>query len=104
MSRETGEVAGGGVQRVDKAPIEAKELDIGDRIALDRPLPSPQPTLGDAEHLPPALDAEAADRMDRRGDERHPGQPPRLGLDTAVRPQAGRGEALCQVIEDGRYF
>src|SRR5262245_65630085 len=90
MSCKTGEVAGGGVLRVDEAPKEAKEMDVGDRIALDRPLPSPQPTLGDAEHLPPALDTDAAGRMNCRGDERHPRQHLRLGLETALRPQAGR--------------
>src|SRR5207237_5473395 len=91
MGRQAGELAGLGLHRIHKAPVEPKQMDVGDRIALECPLPAaqPQPALGDAEHLPPAFDADPASRVDRRGDERHPCYCLRLGFETALGPQPG---------------
>src|SRR5580692_5304367 len=104
MSRQAGEVAGRRLHRAHKAPIEPKQMDIRDRIALDRPLPAAQPPLGDAEDLFPALDADPTRRVDRRGNERHPRYRLRLGLETSRGPQSRLRKTLGQIVEDRRHF
>ena len=65
MGEEAGVVLRGGMKRIEEAPEEAKEVDIGYRIAAHRPVPSSETLLGDPEHLFPAFDADPARGMDR---------------------------------------
>src|SRR5580692_857202 len=104
MSRQAGEVAGRRLHRAHKAPIEPKQMDIRDRIAVDRPLPAAQPPLGDAEDLFPALGTDPPGRVDRRRDERHPRYRLRLGFEAADGPEPGLRKAFSKIIEDCRDF
>src|SRR5689334_19855944 len=47
MRGEVGEEVGRFVA-ADKAPIEAEEVDVGDRVAADRPVAVAEPSLGEA--------------------------------------------------------
>src|SRR5215469_2985923 len=94
MGGEARVLRGSGFQRVDKAPKEPEEVDVGDRKAAHDPLPTRQFPLGEPEHLAPALDPDPARRVDRRGYKRHPGNRLRLGLKIALGPEALFGIAF----------
>jgi hypothetical protein len=78
-----------GVQRVDKAPEQLEQMDVADRVALNRPLVAAEALLDEREHFTPALIAGAARGMDHRGDKRHPRDDPRLAFEIAVFRQQG---------------
>ena len=69
---EIGERPRSGVEGMRKAPIQAEEMDIGDRVACERPIALAQSSIGKRKHGVGARDAEPARRVDRRRDERHP--------------------------------
>src|SRR5271163_1641785 len=100
MSRQAGEVGEVRLQRIYKAPIEPKQMDIGDRITPDCPFAPGQSLLGDAEHLSPAFGTDAPGRVDRRCDERHPRYRLRFGFEAPCGPESGFGKAFGEIIED----
>src|SRR5947208_16020816 len=86
------------MQRVDKTPVQPEQVDVRDRVAVDGPFAGPKALVGEDEYFAPAVVAGAASRVDRRGDERHPGDDARLALDVAVlRQQIRLGIAARQV-------
>jgi hypothetical protein len=100
MSGEVGERVGMRAERADEAPIQPEQVNVGDRIARsNRPIAISEPFVGDLEHLDRTLAAGAPRRMHGRGDERHPGDNLRLGVDVAGRPQICRRKAAGEVVQ-----
>ena len=90
-----------GTDRAAKAPEQAKQVDVGDRIRPDRPLVPAQPLFRDPIHRLRVLGTLLAGGMQGGGGERHPRDDMRLGVQVAVRKQLRRRIALCEVVQDG---
>src|SRR4029077_17362763 len=66
--------AGRGLQRIEKPPIEPEQMNVGDRaVRAERPCRAEAP-VRDRIDLSRMIQALPARRMQRRCDERHPGQ------------------------------
>ena len=86
-----------GFERIEKPPIEPEQMNVGDRIFLAERPSCAQAPVGDAiddlRMIEPALPR----RMQRRGDEGHPGDRLCLGLDIAKRQQPRVREAPREI-------
>src|ERR1700730_18266982 len=99
MSGEPGIVPRRRLQGVHEAPIEAKEMDVRDRITPHRPFLAAQSSFGDFEDFFPPFNADPARRMDCCGDKGHPRYRLRFGFEAAFGPETGLGIALGEIIE-----
>jgi hypothetical protein len=93
-----------GFERIDETPIQAKQVNVGDRIAPQRPLPLPQSAIGDPVHSCCVLDPKSTCGMERRGAERHPRYGLSLGFKVIIGQQARIGEAFGEIVENCRHF
>src|SRR5579883_3568517 len=74
---------------------------VGDRIGADRPLLLAQPPIRDGVDLCGCLGPKPARRMERRGDEGHPGDHLRLGLDITWRQERSLRITTREKEQDG---
>src|SRR5437868_3348332 len=81
MRVEIRKLARRGLQRFEEPPIEAEQVDVGDRITLTEDPAAAEPMFGDGIDLTRAIKTPQPCRMQGRGDERHPGYRLCLGLD-----------------------
>ena len=80
-------------------------MDVGDRVAAaDRPLVVAEALVGQLVDRAGMVEPLPSRRMDGRGDERHPGDDLRLGLDVAVRQELGGRKALGEIEQDAGHF
>ena len=91
--------AGLGMKRIGEPPIQPEQIDVGDRIAADRPAIAQAPVCNAIDLfgiVHPALPR----RMQGGGNEGHPGNHLRLRLDIASRQQSGVGKTPRKIKQD----
>src|SRR6476659_3200294 len=86
---------------VDHAPIQTKQMYVGDGISAEYPVALTELFVGGGPNFGDVLLAHPACRMQGRGDERHPRYRLALG-ERIVRQQAGSGKALGQIEQAAR--
>src|SRR5262249_39805410 len=87
-----------------ESPVDAEDMDIGNRKAADRPWTVSELSVGDREGSGDVLRSPGARAMHCRGRERHPRDDLCLVLEIAFWPQL-RGRILASnVIERGRHL
>src|SRR5712664_2914227 len=80
MRGEIGKGFGRGLQRIGEPPIESEKMDVGDRIAVQRPAASQTP-VGNSPDLHGMIQSVPARGMQRGSGKGHPRQRLRVGLD-----------------------